>query len=96
MESNACLLVVTFAVLAVSAAWATESAASRHHRHGRHVTHAAPAPTSEGRASAVESGSLDRFHSPFKPYVRPGDGNNDGLSRDADECHKGCIDGNSG
>ena len=95
-EEQCCLVVAMSAVLAASTAWATENTASRHHGHGRHVTHATPAPTSDPRAPAVESGSLDRFHSPFKPYVRPGDGNNDGLSRDADECHKGCIDGNSG
>ena len=89
------MLVATCAVLAASAAWATESAASRHHRHGRHVTHT-PAPTSERRVPAAESGALDRFHSPFKPYARPGDGNNDGLSRDPDKCNKGCIDGNPG
>jgi hypothetical protein len=92
-RSIACLLVATCAVLAASAAWATESAASRHHRH---VTHTTPAPTSERRVPAAESRSLDRFHSPFNPYARPGDGNSDGLSRDPNECNKGCIDGHSG
>ena len=96
MRSIARLLVATCAVLAASAAWATGGAASRHHRHGRHVTHTAPAPTSERRVPAAESRSLDRFHSPFNPYARPGDGNNDGLSRDPNECNKGCIDGHSG
>ena len=95
MRSKACLLVAMGAVLAASAAWATESAASRHHRHGRHVTHTAPAPTSERRVPAAESGSLDRFQ-PFKPYAHPGDGDDDGLSRDPDECMKGCIGGNPG
>ena len=56
----------------------------------------APAPTSDRRVPAAESRSLDRFHSPFNPYARPGDGNNDGLSRDPNECNKGCIDGHSG
>jgi hypothetical protein len=84
------------AVLAASTAWAAENAASRHHRHhGRHVTHSAPAPTAKRRVPAAESGSVDRFQS-FKPYAHPGDGNNNGLSRDPDECNKGCIDGNSG
>ena len=96
MRRIACLLVATCAVLAASAAWAIESATSRHHRHGRHVTHTAPAPTSERQVPAAESGSLDRFHFPFKPYAHPGDGNHDGLSRDPNECNKGCIDGNSG
>jgi hypothetical protein len=97
MESNACLLVTICAVLAGSTAWAAENATSRHHRHhGRHVTHTAPAPTSDPRVPTAESRSLDRFHSPFNPYARPGDGNNDGLSRDSNECNKGCIDGHSG
>jgi hypothetical protein len=81
MRNIACLVVAMCALLAVSAA--TASAAPRHHRHPRHVTHAAPAPT------------LNRFHSPFGPYAHPGDGDDDGLSRDADDCNKGCIDGNS-
>jgi len=90
MRSNACLVVAMGAVLAASTAWAAENAASR-----RHVTHAAPAPTSERRVPAAESGSLDRFQ-PFKPYAHPGDGDDDGLSRDPDECMKGCIGGNPG
>ena len=92
MSSNACLLVAMCAVLAASTAWAAENATSRHHhhRHGRHVTHTAPAPV-----PAAESGSADRFQ-PFKPYAHPGDGDDDGLSRDPDECNKGCIDGNPG
>jgi hypothetical protein len=96
MRSNACVLVAICAVLAASTTWAAENAASRHHRHhGRHVTHTAPAPTAERRVPAAESGSLDRFQ-PFKPYAHPGDGDDDGLSRDPDECNKGCIDGNPG
>ena len=94
MRSNACLVAMC-AILATSAAWAAESAASRHHHHGHHVTHTAPAPTSERRVPAVESGSVDRFQ-PFKPYAHPGDGDDDGLSRDPDECMKGCIGGNPG
>jgi len=92
MRSNACLVVAMCTVLAVSTAWATESAAPRHHRHGRHVTHAAP----KRPVPAAESGPVDTFHSPFKPYPHSGDGDNDGLSRDPDECMKGCIGGNPG
>ena len=96
MRSHACLLATLCAVLAGSTAWAAENATSRHHRHhGRHVTHTAPAPTSERRVPAAESGSVDRFQ-PFKPYAHPGDGDDDGLSRDPDECNRGCIDGNPG
>ena len=93
MRSNLCLLVAMWAVLAASTAWAAENATSRHHRHhGRHVTHTAPAPTSERQ---VPTAAVDRFQ-PFKPYAHPGDGDDDGLSRDPDECNKGCIDGNPG
>ena len=96
MRSIAYLLVAMRAILPLSAAWATESGAPRHHRHGRHVTRTAPAPTSERQVPAAESGPLDRFYSPFKPYAHPGDGDNDGLSRDPEECMKGCIGGNPG
>jgi len=92
MRSIACPVVAMCAVLAVSTAWATESAAPRHHRHGRHVTHITPAPTSERMVPAPPR----RFYSPFKPYAHPGDGDNDGLSRDPDDCNKGCIDGSPG
>jgi hypothetical protein len=89
MRSNACLVVAMCVVLATSTVWAAENAASRHHRHGRHVTHPAQAPTSERRVPAAESGW-------GKPYAHPGDGDDDGLSRDPDDCNKGCIDGNPG
>jgi hypothetical protein len=95
MTNNACLLVAMCAVLAVSTAWATESAAPRHHHHGRHVTHAAPAPTAERPVPAAES-RPDTSHSLFQPYAHPGEGDDDGLSRDPDECMKGCIGGNPG
>jgi len=95
MRGNACLAVAICAVLAASTAWAAENVASRHHHHKRHVTHTAPAPTAERPVPAAESGSLDRFQ-PFKPYAHPGDGDDDGLSRDPDECMKGCIGGNPG
>ena len=94
MRSIACLGIAMCVVLAASMGWAIEDAASGHHRHGRHVTHAAPAPTSERRVPAAQSGSQNR--SPFTPYAHPGDGDNDGLSRDRDECNKGCIGGNPG
>ena len=80
MRSIAYLVVAMCAVLAASTAWAAENT-SRHHRHGP--------PTSERRVPAAESGW-------GKPYAHPGDGDDDGLSRDPDDCNKGCIDGNSG
>jgi hypothetical protein len=32
----------------------------------------------------------------FSPYPHPGDGDSDGLSRNPDDCNKGCIGGNPG
>ncbi len=32
----------------------------------------------------------------FKPYADPGDGDDDGISRDPDDCMKGCIGENPG
>jgi hypothetical protein len=95
MRNDACLLVAMCAVLAGSTAWATESSAPRRHHHGRHVTQAAPALTAERPVPATES-RPDMSHSLFKPYAHPGDGDDDGLSRDPDECMKGCIGGNPG
>ncbi len=89
MKSYARPVVAICAVLAVSAAWAKDSAAPRHHHHGHHATHAAPAPTSKRSVPVAESGN-----SSFKPYAHPGDGDDDGLSRDPDDCMKGCIGGN--
>jgi hypothetical protein len=89
MKCSASLVVAMFAVLAVSAAWA-ESTGTRHHQ-GHHRTQAAPARTSNRPVPTAERGS-----SPSGAYAHPGDGDNDGLSRDPDDCNKGCIDGNPG
>jgi len=89
MKSSACLMIAMCAVLAVSAAWA-ESTKPRHHHNGGHGTHAAPAPTPKRSVPAADSGNST------KPYAHPGDGDNDGLSRDPDDCNKGCIGGNPG
>ena len=32
----------------------------------------------------------------FQPYANPGEGDDNGLSRDPDDCMKGCIGGNPG
>ena len=62
-----------------------------HHKHHHAVEHASrpvvrPAPAVEAPA-AVTPG--------FKPYP-PGEGDTDGLSRDPEDCDKGCIGGNPG
>jgi hypothetical protein len=88
MKSSAYLVVATCAALAVSSAWA-ESTTPRNRHHGAHPTHAAPAPTPKRRpVPAANSGNSG--------YAHPGDGDNDGLSRDPDDCNKGCIGGNPG
>jgi hypothetical protein len=82
----------------IGVAWAAPSAAlaqepvqpvhTHHHHHPaqRRVTvqQPVPAPTPES------AGSM------FKPYAHPGDGDDDGISRDPDDCMKGCIGGNPG
>jgi hypothetical protein len=75
-----------------------------HHSHPPHhavhhhavVRNAAQAPTPAARrpAEAVENTPSPQTNQLFKPYAHPGDGDNDGLSRDPDDCMKGCIGGN--
>jgi hypothetical protein len=57
-----------------------------------HATH----PAKKRIAPAAENSPQDTVHRPFTPYPHTGDGDNDGLSRDPDDCNKGCIDGNPG
>ncbi len=54
------------------------------HHFVAHNTAPAPAPT------APQTNQM------FKPYAHPGEGDDDGLSRDPDDCMKGCIGGNPG
>jgi hypothetical protein len=80
--------------LVASAAAAIENAPVRHHRHHEH--HLTTQPAASSPAPAAQNGKLDTIRSPLKPYPHPGDGDNDGLSRDPDDCNKGCIGGNPG
>jgi hypothetical protein len=75
--------------LVASAAAAIENAPVRHHRQHHATQPAQPAP-------AAQNGNPDAIRSPLRPYPHPGDGDNDGLSRDTDDCNKGCIGGNPG
>ncbi len=70
-----------------------------HHYYGPHHTvhhhfvahESAPAPTAAAqRPEAVESPQANQM---FRPYAQPGEGDDDGLSRDPDDCNKGCIGG---
>jgi hypothetical protein len=85
-------LAVVLTIVA-SAAAAIENAPVRHHHHHRHH---ATQPATNRPVPAVHNGNLDTIYSPLKPYPHPGDGDNDGLSRDPDDCNKGCIGGNPG
>jgi hypothetical protein len=66
-----------------------------HHHHHHGVAHnLGPTPESTAavqRPEAVESPQPNQM---FKPYAHPGDGDNDGISSDPDDCMKGCIGGN--
>jgi len=59
----------------------------RHHR---------AQPATKRIAPTAQSTPQDTMHRPFTPYPHTGDGDNDGLSRDPDDCNKGCIGGNPG
>jgi hypothetical protein len=88
--------------IAASSAAAQDAPASKnapvahHHRHHHTARPAATRPV-----PAAQSGTLGPIRPPIGPYLHgpyphTGDGDNDGLSRDPDDCNKGCIDGNPG
>jgi hypothetical protein len=80
-------------LLAAPVAWASENAPAhhRHHHRDRPVAQA-PAPAPAQPAQTAEGGLLGSM---FKPFARPGEADDDGLSRDSDDCMKGCIGGES-
>jgi hypothetical protein len=92
-------LAVSFASL--SLAHATEDAAPATHpyHHHHHRYHSLPAvreaPAAQRPGEAVENG-FPQTNPMFKPYAHPGEGDNDGISRDPDDCMKGCIGDNPG
>jgi hypothetical protein len=86
----------------------TEQSAPYHHYqvhrwHGPHHTvhhhfvahNPTPAPVAQRPGEPVDSGP-PQTNQMFKPYAHPGEGDDDGLSRDPDDCNKGCIGGNPG
>jgi hypothetical protein len=82
------LVIVTSLPAAAQDAPVKQKAPVPHH----HATH----PAKKRTAPAAENSLQGTFHRPFTPYPHTGDGDNDGLSRDPDDCNKGCIDGNPG
>jgi hypothetical protein len=95
MKTGLGLVIAVSATLVTSAAWATETAPVHHHhyRHGHHVIHTVPAPSAERPSEAVQSGP-PQTNQMFRPYAHPGEGDDDGLSRNPDDCMKGCIGDN--
>jgi len=92
------LAIVTSVPAASQNAPASKNApVAHHHRHHHHTAQRAatrPVP-------AAQNGTLGPIRPPIGPYLHgpyphTGDGDNDGLSRDPDDCNKGCIDGNPG
>jgi hypothetical protein len=80
---------VGVALATPSAAFAEESVKPVHTHH--HHPAQRGATVQQPSAPAPESaGSM------FKPFAHPGDGDDDGMSRDPDDCMKGCIGGNPG
>ena len=88
MRTRISLTVALAATLSASAAWASDAATAHPHRHGHHVRRAAPPLVAPAPVQSAGSGGLGSL---FKPYAHPGDGDADGLSRDPDDCMKGCI-----
>jgi len=75
---------------------------THHHYPPHHAVHhhtvahnPAPTPVAQRPGEPVESGP-PQTNEMFKPYANPGDGDENGLSRDPDDCNKGCIGGNPG
>jgi hypothetical protein len=75
----------------------TERPTVHHHNHHQHhlARNPAPAPAPIAQRPGEES-APPQTNQMFKPYARPGEGDDDGLSRDPDDCMKGCIGGNPG
>jgi hypothetical protein len=100
VKTSAIIVLALATALSGSRVYAqTEQPTIHHHYHVHHhhrvVAHG-PAPTLESTA-AVQRPEVVGSPQPnqmFRPYAHPGDGDNDGLSRDPDDCMKGCIGGN--
>ena len=91
---TAIALAISLGFAAASPAVAASAAPSEptpHHNHRRHHHHAGARPA----PSALVPAPTTPLDPAFKPFP-PGQGDSDGLSRDPDDCDKGCIGGNPG
>ncbi|MFY9972344.1 MAG: hypothetical protein WAK41_23340, partial [Roseiarcus sp.] len=86
--------VIGVAWAAPSAALAQEPVKPVHAYH--HPVHHHPAHRDATVRQPVPAPTPESAGSMFKPYAHPGDGDDDGISRDPDDCMKGCIGGNPG
>jgi hypothetical protein len=90
---------LAYASTAASSAGAeTSSTLSRARHHARHAPQlvssaVAPTPTRQApnEAAAQPFAWITSLFPSVKPYP-PGQGDTDGLSRNTDDCNKGCID----
>ncbi|HEX9170357.1 MAG TPA: hypothetical protein VF886_15775 [Roseiarcus sp.] len=94
--SRVALAFVPFLSASLAAHAQTEPTVHHRYHHHHYVAHGAvPAPAAQRPGEAIGS-EPPQTNQMFKPYARPGEGDNDGLSRDPDDCNKGCIGGNPG
>jgi hypothetical protein len=101
MKTSMTIALAALLSAALAAYAQTKQPAVHRHDHVRHRHHYAardprPAPAAHRSGEAIESAPIAPTNRMFKPYAQPGEGDSDGLSRDPDDCMKGCIGGNPG
>jgi hypothetical protein len=99
MNTHLGFAIAVSAALMTSGAWAQDAPVQHHYHHHYHphhhyLAHPTPAPAAERPGETVENAPPPLINQMFKPYAHPGEGDDDGLSRDPDDCMKGCIGGN--
>jgi hypothetical protein len=83
------------ALLSGSRAYAQTEQPTPYHYHQVHPRHG-PRHHPFVARNPAPAPSAPRTNQMFEPYPHPGEGDDDGLSRDPDDCMKGCIGGNPG
>ncbi|HVO32278.1 MAG TPA: hypothetical protein VMU17_00080 [Elusimicrobiota bacterium] len=72
----------------------TQPKTAHPHKHHHHARQAVEPQTPARPPVVVEEPAPPPAGLAVRPYSQPGEGNNDGLSRDPDDCNMSCIDGN--
>ncbi len=93
MKTSATIALTFAALLSASLAASAQTQQPTVHRHPHHHHYVAAPPAAS--TEPVES-APPQINQMFRPYAHPGDGDSDGLSRNPDDCNKGCIGGNPG